>query len=58
MKTTASCVLTSFRSSTYPRGYASGHHSLRPCWTVVLNSFQGGLRFGLALVCGLAEQRL
>jgi hypothetical protein len=25
-------VLASFRPSTYPRGYASALHSLRPCW--------------------------
>jgi hypothetical protein len=33
-------VLASFRSSTYPRGYASGLHSLRPCWTAFLNSLR------------------
>jgi len=33
LKKPASVVLASFRSSTYPRGYASGLHSLRPCWT-------------------------
>jgi hypothetical protein len=37
LKTTASGVLASFRSSTYPRGYASGLHSVRPCWTTTLN---------------------
>jgi hypothetical protein len=32
MLITASCfVLASFRPSTYPRGYASALHSLRPC---------------------------
>src|SRR4051794_18318910 len=36
----ASGVLASFRSSTYPRGYASSLHSLRPCWTAFLNSLQ------------------
>jgi len=36
----ASFVLASFRSSTYPRGYVSGLHSLRPCWTAFLNSLQ------------------
>jgi len=30
LKQSASGVLTSFRSSTYPRGYASGLRSLRP----------------------------
>ena len=34
---TASFVLASFRPSTYPRGYASALHSLRPCWTVILS---------------------
>ncbi len=33
----ASFVLASFRSSTYPRGYASDLHSLRPCWTDILS---------------------
>jgi hypothetical protein len=33
----ASGVLASFRPSTYPRGYASGLHSLRPCRTAILN---------------------
>src|SRR5207244_12144784 len=33
LKPSASCVLASFRPSTYPGGYASGLHSLRPCWT-------------------------
>ena len=37
LKTSASVVLASFRPSTYPRGYASGLHSLRPCWTNVLS---------------------
>ena len=36
----ASSVLASFKSSTYPRGYASGLHSLRPCWTAFLNSLR------------------
>jgi len=31
LKKSASFVLASFRSSTYPRGYASSLHSLRPC---------------------------
>ena len=30
LKKAASFVLASFRSSTYPEGYASGFHSLRP----------------------------
>ena len=30
-------VLVSFRPSTYPKGYASGLHSLRPCWTNFLS---------------------
>ena len=37
LKKPASFVLASFRSSTYPRGYASGLHSLRPCWTAILS---------------------
>ena len=37
LKRASSCVLASFRSSTYPRGYASGLHSLRPCRTALLN---------------------
>jgi len=37
LKNAASIVLASFRSSTYPRGYASGLHSLRPCWTAFLS---------------------
>ena len=36
LKKSASGVLVSLRSSTYPRGYASGLHSLRPCWTAFL----------------------
>ena len=55
LKTTASVVLASFRSSTYPRGYASGPHSLRPCWPAVLNSFQGRLRLRLSLVAACNE---
>jgi len=31
LKKPASSVLASFRPSTYPRGYASALHSLRPC---------------------------
>jgi hypothetical protein len=37
LKRFTSIVLASFRSSTYPRGYASGLHSLRPCWTILLS---------------------
>jgi hypothetical protein len=37
LKKPARVVLASFRSSTYPRGYASGLHSLRPCWTAFLS---------------------
>ena len=37
LKKAASCVLASFRPSTYPKGYASGLHSLRPCWTTFLS---------------------
>jgi hypothetical protein len=37
LKQSASVVLASFRPSTYPRGYASAFHSLRPCWTDCLS---------------------
>jgi len=37
LKKSASFVLASLRSSTYPRGYASGLHSLRPCWMAFLS---------------------
>jgi hypothetical protein len=37
LKKSASSVLASFRPSTYPKGYASVLHSLRPCWTVFLS---------------------
>jgi hypothetical protein len=37
LKQSASSVLASFRPSTYPRGYASALHSLRPCWTALLS---------------------
>jgi hypothetical protein len=37
LKKSASVVLASFRPSTYPRGYASALHSLRPCWTAFLS---------------------
>ena len=40
LKQAASGVLASFRPSTYPRGYASAHHSLRPCWTARLSILQ------------------
>ena len=43
LKKSASVVLASFRPSTYPRGYASGLHLLRPCWTVFLSILQGEL---------------
>src|ERR1700704_1015180 len=42
LKKPASIVLASLRSSTYPRGYASGLHSLRPCWTDFLSLLQEG----------------
>jgi len=41
LKKSASIVLASFRPSTYPRGYASALHSLRPCWTNFLSILQG-----------------
>jgi hypothetical protein len=31
LKKSAGFILASFRHSTYPRGYASALHSLRPC---------------------------
>jgi hypothetical protein len=34
-------ILASFRSSMYPKGYASGLHSLRPCWTTFLSILLG-----------------
>src|SRR6059036_706316 len=37
LKQSTSDVLASFRPSTYPRGYASVLHSLRPCWTACLS---------------------
>jgi len=37
LKNSASFVLASFSPSTYPSGYASGLHSLRPCWTNFLS---------------------
>jgi hypothetical protein len=37
LKKSASGVLASFRPSTYPRGYASALHSLRPCRTAFLS---------------------
>jgi hypothetical protein len=41
LKKSASVVLASFRPSTYPRGYASALHSLRPSWTVILSILRG-----------------
>ena len=43
LKKSASSVLASFRPSTYPSGYASALHSLRPCWTVFLSILRGRL---------------
>jgi len=43
LKKPASFVLASFRPSTYPGGYASAIHSLRPCWTIFLSILQGDL---------------
>ena len=40
LKQPAIFVLASFRPSTYHRGYASGLHSLRPCWTACLSILQ------------------
>src|SRR5688572_1298742 len=41
LKKSVSVVLASFRSSTYPRGYASALHSLRPCWTAFSSLLRG-----------------
>ena len=51
----ASGVLASFRSSTYPRGYASALHSLRPCWTNFLSILRG--RVLLPQTCGALDSR-
>ena len=40
LKKSASCVLASFRASTYGEKYASPLHSLRPCWPDFLNRLQ------------------
>ena len=37
LKKSTSFVLASLRFSTYPRGYASDLHSLRPRWTAILS---------------------
>ena len=50
LKKSASGVLASFRPSTYPRGYASVLHSLRPCWTNVLSILRGSAQ--LSETCG------
>jgi hypothetical protein len=43
LKKLASIVLASFRPSTYLREYASGLHSLRPCWTNFLSVLRGSV---------------
>ncbi len=43
LKEAPSVVLASFRPSTYPRGYASDLHSMRPCWTFPLNILRSNL---------------
>ena len=48
-------VLASFRPSTYPRGYASALHSLRPCWTNFLSNLRG--RILLLQTCGSFDFR-
>jgi hypothetical protein len=50
LKKSASRILASFRPSTYPRGYASVLHSLRPCWTNFLSILPG--RVLLSETCG------
>jgi hypothetical protein len=52
LKKSASVVLASFRPSTYPRGYASVLHSLRPCWRNFLNILQSGFLFVGAVLFG------
>jgi len=49
LKKSASSVLTSFRPSTYPEEYASGLHSLRPCWTAFLSSLRDRAHVALAV---------
>ena len=56
LKKSASGVLASFRPSTYPRGYASALHSLRPCWTNFLSILRG--RVLLSQTCGPLDFRL
>jgi len=46
LKKSAGFVLASFRPSTYPRRYASGLHSLRPCWTAFLSILLNVKRIG------------
>ena len=41
LKKSSSFVLASLRPSTYPRGYALGLHSLRPCWMAFLSILRG-----------------
>ena len=55
LKSSASGVLASFRSSTYPRGYASGLHSLRPCWTNLLSILLGSRETGGKSATGSSE---
>ena len=55
LKKSASIVLVSFRPSTYLRWYASGPHSLRPCWTDFLSILQGSV---LLFKVGAAEAHL
>ena len=50
LKNFSSGVLASFRPSTYPSGYASVLHSLRPCWTNFLSILRG--RALLYQTCG------
>ena len=51
VKQAASCVLASFRPSTYPKRYALALHSLRPCWTArstILGIFGPVLLIGIS----------
>jgi len=47
LKKSASCVLASFRGSTYETEYASPPRSLRPCRTAFLNSLRDRLPSGV-----------
>jgi len=56
LKQPASSVLASFRPSTYPRGYASALHSLRPCWTACLSILWERLLLANVLALGVPDR--